>query len=139
MGDQADWDGVMNIEIDWQEPFLIAKRGNIERDHDDEFAEVAKVAGVYFFARWWGETCQPFYIGRGENIHRRLKQHLQSRKIADALRGRLDGDDYIKTGERYFHYGYLRLKTSQDMKICLSISDTNGIFRIWPRTSKYQT
>jgi hypothetical protein len=97
----------MQIRINWQKPILLF-RNKKPAYTDDDIAEIKDTAGVYYFARAFGDNSKPFYIGETHNLRMRLKQHLNSVKIMDALRGISNPSTVkISQGPRYFHYGYL--------------------------------
>ena len=111
----------MDIYIEWQKPVQVTRSKKIILDEKKLPSVIKDKDGVYFFSRKHGKTYKPFYIGETFDIKRRLREHLSSRKLADVLRG-IDTDDFgIKQGERYFHYGYIKLKSSQDKKKYLGI------------------
>jgi hypothetical protein len=97
----------MHIRIEWQKPILLFR--NKKRAYsDDHIAAIEDKAGVYYFARKHGSHLEPFYIGETLALQTRLKRHLNSVRIMDALRG-IENPDTVKIsqGSRYFHYGYL--------------------------------
>lgn len=97
----------MQITIEWQEPILLF-RNKKPAYTDEDLAAIQNKAGVYYFARKHGDILEPFYIGETLTLQTRLKQHLASVKIMDALRGIENPDTVtISQGPRYFHYGYL--------------------------------
>ncbi|NNC16348.1 hypothetical protein HJC22_11515 [Corallococcus exiguus] len=97
----------MNIIINWQKPILLFKN-KLEKYTDADLENIENKAGVYYFARRFGENSTPFYIGETLNLRSRLKKHLESARIMDALRG-IENPKHarIAQGARYFHYGYL--------------------------------
>lgn len=76
----------MQIRIEWQKPVQLTFNNRIIVNADALPIEIESGAGVYFFARWYGERKDPFYIGQSTDICSRLKQHLKSQVIADVLR-----------------------------------------------------
>ncbi|OJT25752.1 hypothetical protein BO221_07815 [Archangium sp. Cb G35] len=98
----------MKIRIEWQKPILLF-RNKQPVYTDDEIEAIDNKAGVYYFARKHGSSVeQPFYIGETLALRTRLKQHLNSVKIMDALRGYENPNTVrIAQGPRFFHYGYL--------------------------------
>ena len=105
----------MQIRIEWQKPILLFR--NKKRAYfDEQIAEVENSAGVYYFARKHGSKVDPFYIGETLTLRTRLRNHLKSVNIMDALRGIANPDTVrIAQGSRYFHYGFL-LGNAQDKK-----------------------
>ena len=94
----------MDIHIEWQEPIQLTHNKNIIIA-DDALPEAIKDgAGVYFFSRKYAEN---------------YEQHLKTKKMAFVLMSIEDGEDEIKKGERYFHFGYLKSKPGQDARKCI--------------------
>ena len=65
-------------------------------------------------------------FGETLNVRARLEAHLETRKIADVLRGideEIGGKSVrkIRQGARYFHFGYFIGKKGQQAKKCLKI------------------
>lgn len=67
----------MQIIIEWKKPIQLTLNREIIIDADALPDEVESLPGVYFFARWYGERNDPFYIGHSMDIRARLKQHLK--------------------------------------------------------------
>lgn len=114
----------MDISIEWQPPVQLTRFKKIIVDENDLPEAIEDTAGVYFFSRKHGRRYLPFYIGETLTFRQRLKGHLNWTKLADVLRGfdvGEDGDNRIKQGDRYFHYGYLITKKGQNKKKCLQI------------------
>ena len=98
----------LKIIVHWQKPIQLTKNKKVIVDPKELPEELTKRPGVYFFSREYGDVRIPFYIGETLSIRDRLKSHLASAKIADVLRGiDIPHAPQIKSGRRYFHYGYL--------------------------------
>lgn len=116
----------MDIQIKWQKPMLLARHKKIVY-HEGLLTRVeGKKPGVYFFSRKYGGEYLPFYIGETMDIRNLLQTHLETRKIADVLRGIDDAvggksAQKIRQGARYFHFGYFIGKKGQQPKKCLKI------------------
>jgi hypothetical protein len=84
---------------------------------------IEDVPGVYYFARHHGKNREPFYIGESLKLRLRLRTHLQTKRIADVLRG-ISGADVpeILGGHRYFHFAYFKPRGRQDPKTCIRIA-----------------
>ncbi len=108
----------MEIKIEWQKPIQLTVNKRLIVDAEALPVEVAALPGVYFFARWFGATSVPFYIGQSLDIRIRLKQHLNTTKIYKALVGISGGDVDLGVGPRYFHFGYFKAKQGQQAKSC---------------------
>jgi len=90
---------------------------------EDDLDRIEEDPGVYYFARNFGDKSEPFYIGETTNLRTRLKNHLDTRRIADILRGMtVAGAPTISNGPRSFHYAYFNAKKGQNCKKSLQIA-----------------
>jgi hypothetical protein len=117
----------LDITIEWQKPLQLSENNEPLFDQDTIPAEVLDQAGVYFFARWFGEARVPLYIGQSLTLRVRLRQHLQRTDIADIIHGRNLKNFDVQKGQKYFHYGYFRPKPRQRAKICINIVEKEMI------------
>ena len=63
----------MNIDVEWLEPFDLRdghREGLIYAVED--FDDIPETAGIYVFARLHGKAVSPLYIGRAEDLSRRI-------------------------------------------------------------------
>jgi hypothetical protein len=112
----------MKLDFDWQDPILLAKN-RIIIVSDEDVRGIDNVPGIYFFARMYGRTATPFYIGETLTLRARLVTHLDTRRIADVLRGiPVPGAPSINQGRRMFYYAYFKAKRGQTAKRCISIA-----------------
>jgi len=103
----------MKLHFEWQAPLMLAKNKKIIVT-DEGLKKILDIPGVYFFARKFGATSQPFYIGETLNLRSRLKNHLSTVKIVDILRGMKVRDaPEISNGHRLFHFAYLDAKKNK--------------------------
>ena len=113
--------GKVNITIDWQEPVRLTQFRQVVIDRDKLPEEINNLAGVYFFSRKFGDKYEPFYIGQTLTLRSRLKSHLGTINLDYVLREVEYAPIQIKTGERYFHYGYYRSSSMERTRKCLKI------------------
>lgn len=111
----------MHIVVEWQAPIKLTHNKKIIVDEKQLPDVVGEKPAVYFFSRKFGEYYLPFYIGETSNVRKRLKVHLQSKKIYQVLIGQSGDVNNIRNGTRYFHFGYLRLKPGMQKQTCLKI------------------
>jgi hypothetical protein len=109
---------VMDIEIRWLEPMLLARNNVIVIDADFLPDQIPDEAGVYFFSRKFGDRFEPFYIGETGDLRGRLRSHLNSADIRDLLRGMELKTYSVKQGNKYFHAGVLIAKRGQQADRC---------------------
>jgi hypothetical protein len=113
----------MKIAIDWQEPEQITQHKRLLFDRNNIPDSIEERPGVYFFSRVHGNTIDPFYIGRSNNIRARLRVHLGSAKIRDILR-EVEEMKTVKKGVRFFSFGYLTpSKGSRDLDKVLALAE----------------
>jgi hypothetical protein len=121
VGLYAPLGAAMEIVIEWEKPVQLTRHKRIIIDENELPPAIEAKPAVYFFSRHWGGAFVPFYIGETWDVRARLKAHLQSKRIADVLRGIAADDERIKSGTRYFHYGYFVGGRGQRPKPCLRI------------------
>jgi hypothetical protein len=110
----------MKIEIVWHEPVLLAKNKTV-RSFQELRDSIPDGPGVYFFSRKYGDRFTPFYIGRTENLHTRLRAHLKSAKIQFMLHGDKKYNSLALAGNKFFHFGLIKSNSSVKTKKCLLI------------------
>ena len=105
----------MNIEIKWHKPIklkdgskddLILKIDNLDK--------LNGYTGVYMFCRKYAKSISPLYIGKAEDVGRRIKTHLNSIKMMKGIQNSQNGDKVLIVGE-------LIGKPGQDKKKCIAI------------------
>jgi hypothetical protein len=113
----------MKISIDWQRPVQITHHKRLLFDKNNIPDSIGEKPGVYFFSRVHGDSIEPFYIGRSNNIRARLKVHLGTAKIREVLR-EVEEIKTVKKGFRYFSFGYLMpSKGSRDIDAVLVLAE----------------
>jgi hypothetical protein len=112
----------VKLHFDWQVPLALA-RNKMLVVTDDDLKQIDDVPGIYYFARSFGNKSEPFYIGETLTLRQRLKNHLDTRRIADILRGmKVAGAPAISNGPRSFHFAYFKAKKGQKAKKALQIA-----------------
>ncbi len=113
----------MKLHFDWQAPLALAQNKKLIVT-DEDLERIDDVPGIYYFARRFGDKSEPFYIGETLTLRTRLKNHLDTRRIADILRGMKIADaPEISQGRRFFHFAYLNAnKNKQNTKKALQIA-----------------
>lgn len=76
----------MNIILDWYEPIVLGSSSGL-RDNliEFDFSIVPQTAGIYFFFREYGKYKEALYIGRSQNIRKRIQRHFKNIKLIDSL------------------------------------------------------
>ena len=88
------------------------------------FADLEKVEpdpGVYVFARQWGSSFEALYIGRADNVRRRLRGQLNNLRLMRHIEG-------AKSGRRMVIPGYVVTRPGQQMPKVLATVE-RGLIR----------
>src|SRR5260370_38302442 len=104
----------MQIAVDWTRPF------SLKEDHeliysDAILEDIEEGAGVYVFARKYGSTITPLYVGQALNLHGRIKQQLNNVKLMRQVQ------NWNKNGARVLLLGYVKRHGRQDIAKVLHI------------------
>jgi hypothetical protein len=85
----------LNIEGVWGTPvqLRVAASGAIYECPDLD--SIPASPGIYIFYRKHGERVSPLYIGRSRNIRNRIKQHLNSVKLMQAIYEAQSGSRFV--------------------------------------------
>ena len=112
----------MKLHFEWQPPLMLTQYKKLIIVNED-LDRIEDEAGVYYFARNFKDKSEPFYIGETLTLRSRLKLHLDTRRIADILRGMKVADaPAISNGPRSFHFAYFKSKKGQNAKKALQIA-----------------
>ena len=106
----------LNIDAQWEQPIplQLAHTGAIyERPDLDQIPEAP---GIYVFGRDHGGRITPFYVGRAENLRRRLGQQFNSVKLMTSIRD-------AETGSRFLIYCQPHIKPGQKAKSVIRIME----------------
>jgi len=85
----------LNIEARWDKPvpLSVAASGAIYECTDLD--AISQEPGVYIFFRQHGDRVSPLYIGRSKNLRQRVKQHLNSVRLMQAIYEAESGSRYV--------------------------------------------
>ena len=108
----------MDLDLKWLAPFglIDGTRNGLIYDLED-LNEVPESPGVYVFARIHGQTVSPLYIGKAENIFRRIEQQLNNVRL---MRGLEDAE----AGSRTLHVAEFIAKKGQDSRKAINIIES---------------
>ncbi|MBE0507577.1 MAG: GIY-YIG nuclease family protein [Marinospirillum sp.] len=73
--------------------------------------------GVYIFARRYGDTIEPLYVGKAKNIKKRIAQQLNNVKLMKSV-------EIAKNGQRVVLIGVFEKKPNQDIDKALKIIES---------------
>ena len=85
----------LNIEACWSKPvqLTVAPAGAIYRCDDLEL--LPTTPGVYIFYRKHGDRFSPLYVGKTNNVRKRIVQHLDSVRLMTAIYESEAGGRYV--------------------------------------------
>jgi hypothetical protein len=80
----------LDIRIEW------AARLQLNRAKGNEYYEVdlervPDTSGIYVFARQWGKTYEALYVGKADNIRRRMKTQLNNLRLMHHVKSARSG------------------------------------------------
>lgn len=76
----------MKIELNWFEPIELGSSGTLRANIKNfDLKELPEIAGVYLFYREYGATQDALYVGKTENIRKRMKAHFNSLSLIEGL------------------------------------------------------
>jgi hypothetical protein len=97
----------LNLQLEWLAPFdlIDGSRSNLIYDIE-HLDQIPEKAGVYVFARVHGKAVAPLYIGRAENLQRRIGQQLNNVRL-------MRGIENAQAGYRTLHVARFIARPSQ--------------------------
>ena len=105
----------MILHLNWEKPFELHKvKGSLA--YATALDKIPGDPGIYIFGRQFGKNFEALYVGKAENIRRRIKGQLNSVKLMDHLRT-------AKSGKRILLVGALQRKQGQKTAKCLALSE----------------
>ena len=108
----------MDIEVEWLQPIVISRssRGFHAGIARFELDGVPDGPGIYAFARRYGRNVEPLYVGKAENLRRRMKQQLNNYKLMQAVAD-------SKIGARVLLVAKVRPKGGQQLGKVLTVAE----------------
>jgi len=100
----------MKLDVKWHKPLKLkngSKEGLIYKI--DDLQEWSGCSGVYMFCRKYSDSITPLYIGKAENLGKRINQHLNSIKLMKGIENSQNGNKVVILGE-------FISKSGQDLK-----------------------
>jgi len=97
----------VKLAIDWEKPTPLRSGRREGLIYTLDWEALPMSAGIYIFARRWGGSYEALYVGKSQNVRRRIRGHLNNlrlmRHIEDAKTGRrvvIAGSAIIKPGQK---------------------------------------
>ncbi len=113
----------MQIDVRWHKPIVLR---NGRKQHlvytVDGLDQWAGMTGVYVFARQFGTHLIPLYIGKANDVAKRIEQHLNTTKLMLGIKQGVDHDD--PPGRRVVVAGEFLAKPGQSKGSCISIIES---------------
>jgi hypothetical protein len=111
----------MKITITWHKPIRL--RSGVKENliyACDELDRIPEKAGIYIFARKFGQSQIPLYVGQAINLRKRIDQQLNNAKLMMAIKN-------AAIGRRLLLIAELSLKPGQQEKKVLDIVERTCI------------
>lgn len=91
---------VMDLEVTWHKPLKLkdGAKDNLIFKVDD-IDKWYGCSGLYMFCRRHGENIMPLYIGKADNIGKRINQQLNNTKLMKGIENALNGEKVLVIGE----------------------------------------
>lgn len=101
----------MKIHVDWHRPIKLLD-GSTESliFRPSRTAIIPKAPGIYLFCRKHGTSVSPLYIGKAENLARRIEQQLNNLKLMVAIQRAASGDRILLIGQPKLLQGQRAMK-----------------------------
>lgn len=111
----------MNICVRWQEPIELSDGSNDGLIYwCGDFEMIPASPGIYVFARQFGETVSPLYVGQALNMRSRVKQQFNNLKL-------MRGIENAQIGRRLLLLGTVMTKRGQKIDRVLDVIESGMI------------
>jgi hypothetical protein len=94
----------MRIHIHWLPPLDLYDGSADNLIYDCAWAELPETPGVYVFARCFGESVAPLYVGQALNLRIRVRKQLNNAKLMVGIRNARNGPRVVLPAEVSTHY-----------------------------------
>lgn len=82
----------MNISLEWQRPVSLHDGTNDNFIYKYEPVEILEEPGIYIFARKFGNSIFPLYIGKALNLKKRIEQQLNNTTLMMGVKNSPSGN-----------------------------------------------
>ncbi|WP_395008533.1 GIY-YIG nuclease family protein [Undibacterium sp.] len=110
----------MKIEIKWSKPIVLVQDKNLIYSLS-VLESVSDLPGIYVFARKYGDSLTPLYVGKANSLLKRVKGQLNNVKLMMQVK------NWEKNGGRVLLVGYVANKGNQDIDKVLGIVESTLI------------
>jgi hypothetical protein len=102
----------MRLQVEWGRPVPLI-RSKADGLYGVDLEKLDPEPGVYVFARQWGSGFEALYVGKADNIRRRLRGQLNNLRLMNHVQ-------IAKTGKRIVLPGYAVTRPGQRMPTVLT-------------------
>ena len=108
----------MNILIRWKPPVELTKsQGSHYTYTCEDFDEIPNISGIYVFARQFGESVSPLYVGKAKKLCDRIKKQFNNHYL-------MKGIEHAPNGKRIVLIGEMLAKPGQQLKTALNLVES---------------
>jgi hypothetical protein len=90
---------MMNICVRWQDPVELIDGSNDGYIYWCDLESIPDSPGIYVFARQFGDSVTPLYVGQAMNMRLRVKQQFNNLKLMRAIENAQIGRRILLLGE----------------------------------------
>ncbi|GAA4805487.1 GIY-YIG nuclease family protein [Lysobacter hankyongensis] len=105
----------MQVNLVWHPSIKLPKKMD-----GCDYELIPQAPGIYIFLRIYGEDAEALYVGKSENIRRRIKQQFNNRRLMDAIKD-------ARNGERRLVFAEFAPKKGKMHKNALEITEETFI------------
>lgn len=98
----------MELSIEWMRAIPLKRSRRHDLIYDVDLDSIESLPGVYVFARRWGSSYEALYVGRSENVRRRIRGHLNNLRLMSHV-------EHAKNGRRVLFTGFPLTRRGQQM------------------------
>jgi hypothetical protein len=106
----------MKLQIEWDRPIRLRDASKQNMIYSLDLGRVTAEAGIYVFGRHWGSQFEALYVGKGNKIRHRVKNHLNNLRLMQHLRN-------AKNGRRVVLAGRLITRPGQKLAKSLTLAE----------------
>ncbi|MDE3058491.1 MAG: GIY-YIG nuclease family protein [Bacteroidota bacterium] len=85
----------MQIKANWKKPIELRNGRNENLIYQISFDEIPYYGGCYAFYNKWGNSITILYIGKADNIHRRVEQQFNNLKLMMGIKNAINGNKFL--------------------------------------------
>src|SRR4051794_25283010 len=102
----------MDLKIDWGSPLPVIYQPTENELYSITLEEIPEATGIYLFLREWGGNHHVLYVGKANNLRKRVSQQLNNMRL-------MRGIEKAATGARLLAVGTYHPNRGAKIKIML--------------------